>query len=109
MGAVYKAEDTKQLLRWGMPRDLARVWSLDAAEQQADHYIPPEQTGELLANFGSTPVSSPGSRPGHNSTQGGTACLACYRVERTRHFGGLDHLSDRQYGDTQVRKMVLFP
>src|SRR6266436_4020801 len=66
----------------GTSRDFAMVRSLGDAEQQADHQIAPEQPGRL--------------GPGHDITQGGTACLASYRVERTRHFGGLDRLGDRQ-------------
>src|SRR5260370_2305166 len=80
----------------GTSRDFAGVRSLGDAEQQADHQIAPEQPGELLGKFGRTAFEQ--SRrlgPGHDFTQGGAACLASYRVERTRHFGGLDRLSDR--------------
>src|SRR5260370_39258855 len=81
----------------GTSRDFAGVRSLGDAEQQANHQIAPEQPGELLGKFGRTAFEQ--SRrlgPGHDFTQGGAACLASYRVERTRHFGGLDRLGDRQ-------------
>src|ERR1700757_4455581 len=81
----------------GTSCDFARVRSLGNTEQQADHQIEPEQSGKLLAKFGSTACEQ--SRrlgPGHDFTQGGAAGLASYRVKHTRHFGGLDHLSDRQ-------------
>src|ERR1700738_5328823 len=71
--------------------------SLGDAEQQADHQIAPEQPGELLGKFGRTAREQSGRLGlGHDFTQGGAACLASYRVERTRHFGGLDRLGDRQ-------------
>src|SRR5258707_8140611 len=78
-------------------RDFAGVRSLRDAEQQADHQIAPEQPGELLGKFGRTAREQAGRLGlGHDFTQGGAACLASYRVERTRHFGGLDRLGDRQ-------------
>src|SRR5712691_1171656 len=81
----------------GTYRDFAGVRSLGDAEQQADHQIAPEQPGELLSKFGGTACEQSGRLgPGHDFTQGGAACLASYRVERTRHFWGLDRLGDRQ-------------
>src|SRR5207247_11163665 len=81
----------------GTSRDFAGVWSLGDAEQQADHQIAPQQPGELLSKFGRTAREQSGRLgPGHDFTQGGAGCLASYRVERTRHFGGLDRLGDRQ-------------
>src|SRR5260370_32710444 len=81
----------------GTSRDFARVRSLGDAEQQADHQIAPEQPGELLGKFGWTAREQSGRLGlGHNFTQGGAACLTSYRVERTRHFGGLDRFGDRQ-------------
>src|ERR1700683_2046820 len=81
----------------GTCRDFARVRSLGDAEQQVDHQIAPEQPGELLGKFGRTSrEQSARLGPGHDFTQGGAACLASYRVERTRYFGGLDRLGDRQ-------------
>src|ERR1700726_1697594 len=81
----------------GTSRDFARVRSRGDAEQQADHQIAPEQPGELLGKFARTAREQSG-RPGlgHDFTQGGAACLASYRVERTRYFGGLDRLGDSQ-------------
>src|ERR1700722_13149169 len=77
--------------------DIARVWSIGDAEQQADHQIAPEQPGELLGKFGRTPREQSGRLGlGDDFTQSGAACLASYRVERTRHFWGLDRLGDRQ-------------
>src|SRR6266567_5036021 len=81
----------------GASRDFAEVWSLGDTKQQADHQIAPEQPGELLGKFGRTAREQAGRLGlGHDFTQGGAACLASYRVERTRHFGGLDRLGDRQ-------------
>ena len=81
----------------GTSRDFAGVRSLGDAEQQADRQIAPEQPGELLGKFGRTAREQSGRLGlGHDFTQGGAACLASYRVERTRHFGGLDRLADRQ-------------
>jgi hypothetical protein len=81
----------------GTSRDFARVRSLGDAEQQADHQIAPEQPGELLGKFGRTAREQSGRLGlGYDFTQGGAACLAPYRVERTRHFGCLDRLADRQ-------------
>src|ERR1700719_2646731 len=81
----------------GTSRDFAGVRSLGDAEQQADHQIAPEQPGELPGKFGWTAREQSGRLgPGHDFTQGGAACLATYRVERTGHFGGLDRLADRQ-------------
>ena len=81
----------------GTSRDFAGVRSLGDAEQQADHQIAPEQPGELLGKFGVTAREQSGRLGlGHDFTQGGTTCLASYRVERTRHFGGLDSLGDCQ-------------
>src|ERR1700731_272780 len=81
----------------GTYRDFAGVWSLGDAEQQADYQIAPEQPGELLGKFGGTTCEQSGRLGlGHDFTQGGAACLASYRVERTGHFGGLDRLADRQ-------------
>src|SRR5260370_18183686 len=81
----------------GTSSNVGWVRLLGEAEQEADQQIAPEQPSELRGKFGRT--SSEESGPlgsGHDFTQGGTACLASYRVERTRHFGGLDHLGDRQ-------------
>src|SRR5438094_7472751 len=81
----------------GASRDFAGVRSLGDAEQQADDQIAPEQPGELLGKFGRTACEQSGRLgPGHDFTQGGAACVASYRVERTRHFWGLDRLGDRQ-------------
>src|SRR5260370_37288215 len=81
----------------GTSRDFARVRSLGDAEQQADHQMAPEQPGELLGTFGRTACEQSGRLgAGQDFTQGGAACLASYRVERTRHFGGLDRLGGRQ-------------
>src|SRR3977135_2086123 len=81
----------------GTSRDFAGVRSLGDAEQQADHQIAPEQPGELLGTFGRAACNTGGRLgPGHDFTQGGAACLASYRVERTRHFWGLDSLGDCQ-------------
>src|ERR1700722_8494309 len=81
----------------GTSRDFARVRSLGDAEQQADHQKAPEQPTELLGKFGRTAREQSGSLGlGHDFTQGGAACLASNRVERTCHFGGLDCLGDRQ-------------
>src|SRR5262245_16102871 len=81
----------------GTSSDFAGVRSLGDAEQQADHQIAPEQSGELLGKFCRTSCEQSGRLgSGHDLTQGGAACLAPYRVERTRYFGGLGHLGDRQ-------------
>src|SRR5258708_6530280 len=81
----------------GTSRDFEGVRSLGDAEQQADHQIAPEQPRELLGKFGRTAREQTGRLGlGHDFTQGGAACLASYRVERMRHFGGLDRLGDRQ-------------
>ena len=81
----------------GTSHDFAGVRSLGDVEQQADHQIAPEQPRELLGKFGRTPCEQSGRLGlGHDFTQGGVACLASYRVERTRHFRGLDRLGDRQ-------------
>src|SRR5437588_1009028 len=81
----------------GTSRDFAGVRSLGDAEQQADHQMAPEQPGELLGKFGSTACEQSGRMGlGHDFTQRGAACLASSRVERTRHFGGLDRLADRE-------------
>src|SRR6266567_8038964 len=81
----------------GTYRDFAGVRSLGEVEQQADHQIAREQPRELLGKFSRTPREQSGRLGlGHDFTQGGAACLASYRVERTRHFGGLDRLGDRQ-------------
>src|ERR1700685_2004978 len=81
----------------GTSRDFAGGGSRGDTVQQADHQIPPEQPVELLAKFGRTACEqSVRLGPGHDFTQSGAACLASYRVERMRHFGGLDHLGDRQ-------------
>src|SRR6267378_6636069 len=81
----------------GTSRDFSGVRSLGDAEQQADQQIAPEQPGELLGKFGRTACEQSGRLgAGHDFTQGGVASLASYRVERVRHFGGLDRFSDRQ-------------
>src|SRR6266571_4371100 len=81
----------------GTSRDFAGVRSLGDAEQQADHQMAPEQPSELLGKFGRTACEQSGRLgPGHDFTQSGAACLASCRVERTRHFGGLDRLADRE-------------
>src|SRR5215472_2868644 len=93
----------------GTSRDFARVRSLSDTEQQADLQIAPEQPGELLGKFGRAACEQSGGLGlGHYLTQGGTACLASYRVERTRHFGGLDHLGDRQSEDRNDRGIAYF-
>ena len=72
----------------GTSRDFAGVRTLDDIEQQADHQIAPEQPGELPGKFGRMAREQSGRLGlGHDFTQGGAACLASYRVERTRHFG----------------------
>src|SRR5580704_7086178 len=81
----------------GSSRDFVRTRSLGDAEQKADHQIAPEKPGELLGKRGRTAREQSGRLGlGHDFSQGGAACLASYRVERTRHFGGLDRLADRQ-------------
>src|ERR1700722_5360413 len=81
----------------GTSRDFSGVRSLGDAEQEADQQIAPEEPGELLGKFGRTACEQSGLLGlGHDFTQGGAACLASYRVERTRHFRGLDRLGDRQ-------------
>src|SRR5262249_35493535 len=44
----------------------------------------------------------------HNFTQGGAAGLASSRIERTRHFGGLDRLGDRQSKYRNDRRIAYF-
>src|ERR1700730_4977323 len=81
----------------GTYRDFAVVRSRGDAEKQVHHQIAPEQPGELLGKFGRTPYEQSGRLGlGHDFTQGGAACLASCRVERTRHFWGLHRLADRQ-------------
>src|SRR5690242_2831407 len=81
----------------GTSCDFAEVRSLGDAEQQADHQSAPEQSGELLGKLGRTAREQSGRLgPGHDFMQGGAACIAPCRVERTRYFGGLDRLGDRQ-------------
>src|SRR5260370_177702 len=81
----------------GTSRDFAGVRSPDDAEQQADHHIAPEQPGELLGKFGRTACEHAGRLGArHDFAQGGAACLASRRVERTRHFRGLDRLGNPQ-------------
>src|SRR5258708_29624721 len=81
----------------GTSRDFAGVRSLGDAEQQADHQMAPEQPAELLSKFGRTACEQSGRLgASHDFTQGSAACLASSRVERTRHFGGLDHLGNCQ-------------
>src|SRR5260370_38286967 len=81
----------------GTSRDFAGVRSLGDAEQQADHQMAPEQPAELLGKFGRTACEKSGRLgPGHDFTQGGAACLASSRVERTRPCGGLDPLGHPQ-------------
>src|SRR5215831_19908812 len=86
----------------GTSRDFGGGRSLGDAEQQADLQIAPEQPSKLLSKFGRTACEQSG-RPGsgHDFAQGGAASLACYGVERTRHFGGPAHLGGRQseYGN----------
>ena len=73
----------------GTSRDFAGVRSLGDAEQQADHQIAPEQSGEPFGKFGRTARKQSGRLgAGHDFTQGGAACLASYRVERTRRGAG---------------------
>ena len=82
--------------------DFAGIRSLGDAEQQADLQIPPEEPRELLGKFGWTSCEQSGRLgPSHDFAQGAAASLACYRVKRTRHFGGVGHLGDREseYGD----------
>src|ERR1700751_326433 len=81
----------------GSSRDLAGARSLGDAEQQADQQKAPEKPSELLGKFFGTASEQAGRLGlGHDFAQGSVACLASYRVEHTRHFGGLDRLSDRQ-------------
>jgi hypothetical protein len=80
----------------GTSRDFAGGRSLGDAKQQADQQIAPEQPAELLGKFDGTAHEQPGRLGlGHDFAQGGAACLAPYRVERTRHFRGLNRLGDR--------------
>src|SRR3974390_1795753 len=86
----------------GTSSDLAGVRSLSDAEQQTDLQIAPEQADELLGKFGRMSREQSGRLgSGHDFAQGRAATLACYRVERTRHFGGVGHLGDREseYGN----------
>jgi hypothetical protein len=86
----------------GTSSDFAGVRSLGDSEQQADLQIAPEEPGELLGKFGRTSCEQSGRlSSGHDFAQGGATSLACYRVERTRYFGGVGHLGDRQseYGN----------
>src|SRR5262249_41643160 len=77
--------------------EFARSRSLGDAEQQADQQIPPEQPGELLGKFGRTTCEQSGCLSvGHDLTQGGTARLAPYGVERPRHFWSLEYFGNRQ-------------
>src|SRR5215469_7989057 len=77
--------------------DFAGIRSLGDAEQQADLQIPPEEPRELLGKFSWTSCEQSGCLcPGHDFAQGAAASLACYRVKRTRYFGGVGHLGDRQ-------------
>src|SRR5882672_12537376 len=94
----------------GTSRDLAGVRSLGDAEQQADRQIAPEQPRELLGKLGRTACEQSGRLGlGHDFTQGGAACLASYRVERTRHFGCLDRLADRQSEYRNDRGVAYLP
>src|SRR5262250_2189024 len=82
--------------------DFAGIRSLGDAEQQAYLQIPPEEPRELLGKFGWTSCQQSGRLgPGHDFAQGAAASLACYRVKRMRHFGGVGHLGDREseYGN----------
>src|ERR1700745_1072869 len=81
----------------GTSPDFAGVRPLGDTEQQADQQIAPEQPGKLPGKLGRTTREQSGRlRLGHDFAQGGAPSLASYRVERTRHFGGLDRLADRQ-------------
>src|SRR2546430_5431891 len=81
----------------GTSRDFAGTRPLGNAEQQADHQMAPEQPDELFGKLRRTAYEQSGRFGlGHNFTQGGAAFLASSRVERMRHFGGLDRLADRQ-------------
>jgi hypothetical protein len=81
----------------GTSRDFSGGWLLGDAEQEADQQVAPEEPGELLRKFARTACEQSGLLGlGHDFTQGGAACLAPYRVERTRHLGGLDRLGNRQ-------------
>src|SRR5215470_18417615 len=82
--------------------EFAGIRSLGDAEQQADLQILPEEPRELLGKFGWTSCEQCGRpRPVHDFAQSAAASLACYRVKRTRHFGGVGHLGDREseYGN----------
>src|SRR5215472_2504594 len=82
--------------------DFTGIGSLGYAEQQADLQIPPEEPCELLGKFGWTSCEQSGRLgPGDDFAQGAAASLACCRVKRTRHFGGVGHLGDREseYGN----------
>src|SRR5215470_14703709 len=82
--------------------DFAGIRSLGDTEQQADVQIPPEEPRELPGKFGWTPCEQSGRLgPGHDFAQGAAVSLARYRVKRTRHFGGVGHLGDREseYGN----------
>src|SRR5712664_1971921 len=81
----------------GTCRDFACIRSRGGAEQQADHHIAPQQPTELFGKFGRTAVEKSGRlSPSHDLTQGGTARLAPYGVERLRHLGRVDRLGDCQ-------------
>src|SRR5882672_2066916 len=94
----------------GTSCDFAGCRSLGDAEQEADHQIAPEQPGKLLGKSGRTAREQSGRLGlGHDFTEGGAACLASYRVERTRHFGGLDRLADRQSEYRNDRGVAYLP
>src|SRR5262249_26945787 len=86
----------------GASLDFAGVRPLCDAEQQVDLQIAPEQPRELICKFGRASCEKSGRLgSGHDFAQGDAALLASYRVEGTRHFGGVHHLRDRQpkYGN----------
>src|SRR5215475_2032202 len=86
----------------GTSLDFADVRPLYDAKQQVDLQIAPEQPRELICKFGRASGEKSGRLgTGHDFAQGGAAPLAGYRVEGTRHFGGVDHLRYREpeYGN----------
>src|SRR5262245_42151564 len=86
----------------GKLSDFAGTRPLGDSEQQVDLQIAPEEPGELLGKFERTArEQSGGLSSDHDFAQDGAASLACYRVERTRHVGGMSHLGDceSEYGN----------
>src|SRR5205823_5289860 len=67
------------------------------AEQQADHQVSPEQSTELLGEFGRTPIEkSRRVSSSHDLTEGSAKRLAPQRVECLRNLGRMNRLGDRE-------------